>query len=121
MAGAPQGGAELFFERLATSFQNAGVRQRLMIKPAGGRADRLAAAGVDVTACSYSPMLAALHRRQLAGAIAASRANVVLSWMNRATSMVPKTKVPHVARLGGFYKLKPVSYTHLTLPTNREV
>ena len=51
-------------------------------------------------------MLAALHRRQLAGAIAASRANVVLSWMNRATSMVPKTKVPHVARLGGFYKLK---------------
>ncbi len=106
MAGAPQGGAELFFERLAASLQSAGVRQRLMIKPAGGRADRLAAAGVDVTACSYSPMLAALHQRQLAGAIAASRANVVLSWMNRATSMVPKTKVPHVARLGGFYKLK---------------
>ena len=109
MAGAPQGGAELFFERLATSFQNAGVRQRLMIKPAGGRADRLAAAGVDVTTCNYSPMLAALHRRQLAGAIAASRANVVLSWMNRATSMVPKTKVPHVARLGAMNALALIS------------
>ena len=106
MAGAPQGGAELFFERLATSFHDAGVRQRLMIKPAGGRADRLAAAGIDVTSCGYSPILAALHRRQLAAGIASSRANVILSWMNRATSMLPKTKVPHVARLGGFYKLK---------------
>ncbi|MCH2555597.1 MAG: hypothetical protein MK030_10055, partial [SAR116 cluster bacterium] len=46
MAGAPQGGAELFFERLATSFQNAGVRQRLVVKPAGRRADRLAANGL---------------------------------------------------------------------------
>ena len=106
MAGAPQGGAELFFERLAASFAAAGVEQTLMIKPDPGRMSRLAAAGVPAQRCAFSPMLTAFHRRQLAGAIRKSRATVILSWMNRATGMTPRTAIPHVARLGGFYNLK---------------
>jgi len=106
MAGAPQGGAELFFERLATSFATAGVTQTLMIKPDPGRLRRLAAAGVPAQGCAFSPLMAALHRRQLATAIRKSRATVILSWMNRATGMTPRTGLPHVARLGGFYNLK---------------
>ena len=106
MAGAPQGGAELFFERLAASFAAAGVAQTLMIKPDPGRMNRLAAAGVPAQGCGFSPILATLHRRQLAAAMRKSRANVILSWMNRATGMTPHTSIPHVARLGGFYNLK---------------
>lgn len=106
MAGAPQGGAELFFERLAVSFAAAGVDQTLMIKSDPGRMSRLAAAGVPTQGCAFSPLLATFHRRRLAAAIHQSRANVILSWMNRATGMTPRTAIPHVARLGGFYNLK---------------
>ena len=106
MAGAPQGGAELFFERLAASFAAAGVEQTLMIKSDPGRMSRLSAAGMSTQGCAFSPLLATFHRRQLAAAIRQSRANVILSWMNRATGMTPRTAIPHVARLGGFYNLK---------------
>ena len=106
MAGAPQGGAELFFERLAASFAAQSVQQTLMIKPDQGRMRRLAAAGLTAQGCAFSPVLAALHKRQLAAAIRRSRATVILSWMNRATGMMPRTSLPHVARLGGFYNLK---------------
>jgi glycosyltransferase involved in cell wall biosynthesis len=106
MAGAAQGGAELFFERLATSFATAGVTQTVMIKPDPGRMNRLAAAGVPAQGCAFSSLMAVLHKRQLATAIRKSRATVILSWMNRATGMTPRTGIPHVARLGGFYNLK---------------
>ena len=52
------------------------------------------------------PLLAPLHRRQLKQAVRQMEANVILSWMNRASSMMPDCGVPHVARLGGFYNLK---------------
>ena len=106
MAGARHGGAELFFERLAGAFHQAGVAQRLMIRPDPDRMVRLAAAGLAVEGCGFSPLLAALHRRQIANAIRRERPDVILSWMNRATAMTPAGGRPHVARLGGFYNLK---------------
>ena len=106
MAGARHGGAELFFERLAGAFHKAGVAQRLMIKPDPDRMARLAAAGLAVEGCGFSPLLTALHRRQIANAIRRERPDVILSWMNRATAMTAAGGRPHVARLGGFYNLK---------------
>ena len=106
MAGAHHGGAELFFERLAIAFHGAGVTQQLMIKPEPDRMARLTAAGLAVGQCGFSPLLTALHRRQIANAIRRARPDVILSWMNRATAMTPKAGRPHVARLGGFYNLK---------------
>ena len=106
MAGARHGGAELFFERLAVAFHAAGMSQQLMIKPDSDRMARLRAAGLDVAGCGFSPLLAALHRRQLAAAIRRARPDVILSWMNRATILTPVAACPHVARLGGFYNLK---------------
>ena len=106
MAGASHGGAELFFERLAIAFQGTGMTQQLMIKPDSDRMSRLRAAGLDVTGCGFSPILAPLHRRRIAAAIRRAAPDVVLSWMNRATILTPPTGCPHVARLGGFYNLK---------------
>ena len=106
MAGAEHGGAELFFERLAIAFQGTGMTQQLMIKPIKDRISRLTAAGIHVTGCRFSPLLAAVHRRQIVNAIHRSKPDVILSWMNRATMLTPSTSCPHVARLGGFYNLK---------------
>ena len=106
MAGARHGGAELFFERLAIGFHGTGMTQQLMIKPDDDRMARLTAAGLDVTGCGFSPLLAALHRRQIAAAIRRGKPDIVLSWMNRATMMTWPGGCPHVARLGGFYNLK---------------
>ena len=106
MAGARHGGAELFFERLATAFQQKRVTQHLAIKPEPHREARLSSAGIALSKCGFSPLLAPLHRRQLKQAVRQMEANVILSWMNRASSMMPDCGVPHVARLGGFYNLK---------------
>ncbi len=106
MAGARHGGAELFFERLAIGFDGTGMTQQLMIKPDSERMARLTAAGLNVTGCGFSPLLAALHRRQIAAALRRAKPDVILSWMNRATMMTPPHGSPHVARLGGFYNLK---------------
>jgi glycosyltransferase involved in cell wall biosynthesis len=106
MAGARHGGAELFFERLAIGFNDTGMNQQLMIKPDNDRMARLTTAGLDVTGCGFSPLLATLHRRRIAAAIRRNKPDVILSWMNRATMMTPPAGRPHVARLGGFYNLK---------------
>ena len=73
MAGAEHGGAELFFERLAIAFQGTGMTQQLMIKPIKDRISRLTAAGIHVTGCRFSPLLAAVHRRQIVNAIHRSK------------------------------------------------
>ena len=101
MAGARHGGAELFFERLAGAFHEAGVTQRLMIKPDPDRMARLAAAGLAVEGCGFSPLLTALHRRQIANAIRRERPDVILSWMNRATAMTPPADVRMSRGLAG--------------------
>lgn len=106
MAGAPNGGAELFFERLAVAFQSAGVQQTAALKTYEGRMARLADANVPMMPCSFSPLLTPLTKWRLAREIRRTDTNIILSWMNRATQMTPKTGVPHVARLGGFYNLK---------------
>jgi glycosyltransferase involved in cell wall biosynthesis len=106
MAGAHHGGAELFFERLAGAFQACGVKQHLVIKHDAERRQRLKNLGITVNSISYSPLLKPVNRAYLAQSIRNSEANVILSWMNRAASTMPVTKIPHVARLGGFYSLK---------------
>lgn len=47
MAGAPHGGAEIFFVRLATALQHAGQDQRVLIRKDLQRAVALRSGGVD--------------------------------------------------------------------------
>ena len=121
MAGASHGGAEIFFERLALSFQLEGVNQQLMTRADSERMKRLKAGGVQVERCSFSNVLGPLHRRRIAGAMKRSRANVVLSWMNRATAMTPSTRATHVGRLGGFYDLKHYQNCNWLVANTRDV
>ena len=106
MAGARVGGAEAFFERLVPALARAGLEQRAVIRGHADRAERLEAAGVPVVQAPFRRYLDFATRRALAREIADFRPDLVLSWMSRAAALVPKGRVPHVARLGGYYDLK---------------
>lgn len=111
MAGAEFGGAEAFFVRLVIALHKAGLNQRVLIRKNEQRAQLLRAAGIDPVELKFggrfdlsTPMLIKRQLRDF-------QPHVVLTWMNRATSMMPK-RLPGdlsytlAARLGGYYNLK---------------
>jgi len=107
MAGAEHGGAEAFFTRLAVALQRAGQEQRVAIRPYPARIAALQAAGIAPVALPFrGGPLDFATRRGLRALVRDYRPRVVLSWMNRATSLCPRGDFVHVARLGGYYDLK---------------
>ncbi|MCC6468922.1 MAG: glycosyltransferase [Alphaproteobacteria bacterium] len=110
MAGAAQGGAEAFFERLALALGRAGVEQRVAIRRDARRAAALRGGGVDAIELPFGGWFDFTTRPALKRAIAAFRPDVVLTWMNRASALCPAagTALPfvQVGRLGGYYELK---------------
>lgn len=107
MAGAEHGGAEAFFTRLATALQHAGQEQRVALRPYPARVGALRAAGVATVGLPFrGGWFDFATRRGLRSLIDDYRPRVVLSWMNRATSLCPRGDFVHVARLGGYYDLE---------------
>lgn len=106
IAGAPHGGAETFFARLAAALQRAGQDQRLLIRRNAGRAAALRGAGIDPVELPFSGWLDLATRRGFRRALRDYRPQVVLTWMSRATQLCPAGDFAHVARLGGYYDLK---------------
>ena len=111
MAGAAVGGAEAFFMRLAVALQEAGQDQRVLLRRHESRAADLRAAGIEPVQLPFSGIFDFTTRRRWRQEIADYAPQVVLTWMNRATSFCPPAApgLPpfvHAARLGGYYKLK---------------
>lgn len=111
MAGAPHGGAEAFFTRLVIALHKAGLRQRVVIRRDAARAGKLRAAGLDPLELGFSNRFDLVTMARLAGAIRAFRPDIVLTWMSRATTVLPPRFLTggsyvHVARLGGYYDLR---------------
>jgi glycosyltransferase involved in cell wall biosynthesis len=106
LAGAPHGGAEAFFERLAIALDRAGETQKLVIRRNAARAARLRDAGLEVEEVAFGRALDVVTKPRLARIIAAFEPRVVLSWMSRATAAMPRGDFVHVARLGGYYDLR---------------
>ncbi|HVC53574.1 MAG TPA: glycosyltransferase [Stellaceae bacterium] len=106
MAGAPHGGAETFFVRLAGALQRAGEDQRVLIRREPERAAQLRVAGVAVAEARFGGRLDVATRGAFRREIAAWRPDVVLTWMNRATAFCPRGDFVHLGRLGGYYDLK---------------
>lgn len=110
MAGADVGGAELFFERLcvALSKRNS-IEQRVIIRQNPARKRRLEAGGVAPKELKFGGKLDWSTSRAIKREIKSFKPDIVLTWMNRASSMCPKPKngeYVHIARLGGYYDLK---------------
>jgi glycosyltransferase involved in cell wall biosynthesis len=106
IAGAPHGGAETFFVRLASAFQRVGETQRVLIRRDADRSRRLGAAGVVFRELDFGGPIDISTRFGFRREIAAWRPNIVLTWMSRATQACPRGDFVHVARIGGYYDLK---------------
>ncbi|MBI3711281.1 MAG: glycosyltransferase [Proteobacteria bacterium] len=111
IAGRPHGGAEEFFVRLAIALQRAGLDQRIVIRRDPARSRRLGTAGLPPLELPFAGAFDLLTRQALAREIRRYRPQVVLTWMSRATRLMPPRWLAgggyvHAARLGGYYDLK---------------
>jgi len=106
MAGAEQGGAELYFSRLCAALQRAGIIQLAITRPQAERMASLDAAGIPVIAAPFGGWFDFATRRIVKRAIASFKPQIVMSYMTRATRYMPRGKFVHIARLGGYYDLR---------------
>ncbi|MGG5811687.1 glycosyltransferase [Falsiroseomonas sp. CW058] len=110
MAGAPQGGAEAFFERLVLAQHRQGLDVLAVIRRDVGRAARLSAGGVAPVELPFGGPFDFLTGRRLRATLEAFRPQVVVAWMNRAArycrAATPSSRPwTLVGRLGGQYDL----------------
>ncbi len=106
MAGAPAGGAELFFERLAAAQQASGETILPLIRHDPARAGRLSAAGLAPIQLGFGGALDLLTRPRLRLALRRFAPRVAVAWMNRAARMAPRGPWVLAGRLGGYYDLR---------------
>jgi glycosyltransferase involved in cell wall biosynthesis len=105
MAGAPIGGAELFFERLTIALAASGETVLPVIRGNAARAARLASADLAAVQLGFGgpfdlltgPLLRTLLRR--------FAPRVTVAWMNRAARFTPPGDWVLAGRLGGYYDL----------------
>ncbi|MEO9191879.1 MAG: glycosyltransferase [Acetobacteraceae bacterium] len=106
MAGAPAGGAELFFERLSAALARAGETVLPVIRRDAARTRRLAADGLAPVELGFGGPLDLLTRPRLARALTRFAPRVVVAWMSRAARFTPSGDWVLAGRLGGFYDLR---------------
>jgi glycosyltransferase involved in cell wall biosynthesis len=106
MAGAPAGGAELFFERLTIALSQVGETVLPVIRRDAARAARLSAAGLAPVQLAFGGPIDLLTGPRLARALAQFEPRVVVAWMNRAARFTPAGDWVLAGRLGGYYDLR---------------
>lgn len=106
MAGAEHGGAEAFFERLVGALHGTDIEQKVVVRKNSEREQKLCGYGISPSKLPFGGLLDLYTPLGLRCIAKQFSPDVVLTWMNRATRMMPKGKYLHVARLGGFYDLK---------------
>jgi glycosyltransferase involved in cell wall biosynthesis len=106
MAGAPQGGAEGFFERLSAALHRAGETVLPVIRRDPARAARLAADGLAPLELRFGGPLDLATGPRLRAALRGFCPEVAVAWMNRAARFAPRGAWTLVGRLGGYYDLR---------------
>lgn len=105
MAGAPAGGAELFFERMSMALHDAGDPVMPVIRQDTARAGRLRAAGLAPVELRFGGPMDIVTGRRLRAALAGFRPDVVVAWMNRAARFTSRGDYVLAGRMGGYYDL----------------
>ncbi|MDD2875908.1 MAG: glycosyltransferase [Acidiphilium sp.] len=106
MAGAAQGGAELFFERMSVGLRDAGEMVLPVIRPDPARVARLRKAGLEPVGLRFGGPLDVLTKPRAARALRGFGTEVAVAWMSRAAFHAPRGDWMLVGRLGGYYDLK---------------
>lgn len=112
MAGARQGGAELFFERLTRALHAAGDPVLPVIRRDPARAERLRQVGLVPVQLGFGGALDLLTRPRLGRLLRAYAPRLVMAWMSRAASMTPRGDWVLAGRLGGYYDLSRFRRCH---------
>ncbi len=110
LSGAKFGGAELFFERLTCSFdKHKDIQQKIIIRRNKRRFNILNEKISEIEQINnfnyYNPFCSFKVEK----IIKDFKPDIVLSWMNRASKILPNKKINNektVGRIGGFYKIK---------------
>jgi len=110
MAGAAEGGAEGFFERLVLAQHRQGLDVLAVIRRNAERAARLAAGGLAPAELGFGGPFDLLTGRRLRATLEGFRPQVVVAWMNRAARFARGASRGAawtlVGRLGGQYDLR---------------
>lgn len=110
MAGAPMGGAELFFERLSIALAAGGEEVLAIIRRDPARKARLRAGGLAPVELGFGGPFDLLTGRRLAAALTRFAPRVAVAWMSRAARFAPSGDWVLTGRLGGYYDLR--NYRH---------
>lgn len=106
MAVAPFGGAENFFAQLSVALRRAGVDVMAALRASSIHEAMLNAGGVPYRTFPFRRNFDFATGKQLAAMNREFRPDVVLTFTQRSSSMMPKGDYPIVGRLGGYYNLK---------------
>jgi glycosyltransferase involved in cell wall biosynthesis len=106
MAGAAQGGAELFFERMTIALVRAGHDVLPVIRAEPAREARLRAAGLAPVTARFGGPLDVFTKPAIRRALQRHGTELAIAWMSRAASKMPQGDWVTAGRLGGYYNLK---------------
>jgi glycosyltransferase involved in cell wall biosynthesis len=106
MAGAREGGAELFYERLVIALHRAGDAVLPVIRREPARAGRLRDAGLTPIELGFGNPLDLLTGPRLRAALCRFAPRVAVAWMSRAARFAPTGDWVLCGRLGGYYDLR---------------
>lgn len=105
MAGAQEGGAERFFERLCIAQAREGDDVMALIRGDQPRRTRLRHGGVTTRSFTFGGPLDVWTRPLLALALRRFHPRVAVAWMGRAAAHAPRGPWVLAGRLGGYYDL----------------
>ncbi len=118
MAGAPSGGAELFYERLCIALHRAGEAVLPLLRAEPARLERLREAGLAPQTAWFGGALDIATKPLLAAKLRRFAPRVAVAWMGRAAAHAPRGPWVLVGRLGGAYDLRRFAHCdHLVANT----
>ena len=103
------GGAETFYVRMVrgqVQKSDLPVEVLPVVREGSWIAGRLEEYGIPFKTAPFGGVFDFQTKKLLAQYAEEFEADVIQTWMNRATKFLPNIGIPSVARLGGYYKLK---------------
>lgn len=106
IAGAPAGGAELFYERLTAALASSGDAVLPIIRRNAERAARLRSAGIAPVQLGFGGPFDVRTAPRLRETLRRFAPRVAIAWMSRAAQFTPRGEWVLAGRLGGYYDLR---------------
>lgn len=106
MAGAANGGAELFYDRMTIALHQAGQQVLPITRSHKARLAALREAGLAPVEARFGGPFDFATKPKLRTTLRQFRADIAIAWMSRAAAFMPRGDWVTAGRLGGYYDLK---------------